>query len=118
MGKLFCSADRSTRAAYIHNYQEYLLYSKALYETAQWLKAKTHLEQDAKYWGHSESWLLLAKIALQQESDSLQDSSASRAAARSYLNTMITKLKAAPKYHYRRNQHLVREAKKMLKTLK
>jgi hypothetical protein len=95
-----------------------LLYGKALYETAQWSAAKTHLEQDAKYWGHSESWLLLAKIALQQESDSLQDSSAARAAARSYLNTMITKLKAAPKYHYCRNQHLIHEAKKMLKTLK
>jgi tetratricopeptide (TPR) repeat protein len=94
------------------------LYGKALYETAQWSTAKTHLEQDAKYWGHSESWLLLAKIALRQEGDSLQDSSASQEAARSYLNTMITKLKASPKYHYRLNQHLIHEAEKMLKTLR
>jgi hypothetical protein len=85
-----------------------LLYGKALYETAQWSLAKTHLEQDAKYWGHSESWLLLAKIVYQEDGD--------RDAARSYLETMIARLKASPKFHYRQNSHLMREAEKMLKT--
>jgi hypothetical protein len=87
-----------------------LLYGKILCATDKWSLAKIHLERDVKYWGHAESWLLLAKIVLYQEGD--------RATARNYLNTMLSRLKAAPKFHYEQNLHLVQEAEKMLKTIR
>jgi hypothetical protein len=85
-----------------------LLYGKALYELAQWSLAKAHLDRDVKNWSHSESFILLAKIALQ---------AGDRQAARGYLQTMLAKVKASPRYSYRRNQHLVSQAEKMLKTV-
>jgi hypothetical protein len=85
-----------------------LLYGKALYELAQWSVAKAHLDRDVKNWSHSESFILLAKIALQ---------AGDRQAARGYLHTMLAKVKASPRYSYRRNQHLVSQAEKMLKTV-
>ena len=86
-----------------------LLYGKALYELGQWSVAKEHLDLDAKQWSHAESFLLLAKIALTQDQDQV--------AARTYLETMLARLKASPRYNYRRNQRFIRSAQKMLKTL-
>jgi hypothetical protein len=86
-----------------------LLYGKALYELAQWSAAKEHLDLDVKKWSHPESFLLLAKIAIDCDRDS--------ASARTYLETMLARVKASPRYHYRRNQHFIRSAEKMLKTL-
>jgi hypothetical protein len=84
-------------------------HGKALYELQQWSAAKSHLEQDVKQWGHSESWLLLAKIDLNTDGD--------RVASKNYLTTMLARLKASPKYNYRKQLHLIRSAEKMLKTL-
>jgi hypothetical protein len=86
-----------------------LLYGKSLYELQQWSAAKTHLDLDVKQWSHAESFLLLAKIAVDQDGD--------RVAAKSYLETMLARLKASPRFNYRRNQRLIRSAQKMLKTL-
>jgi tetratricopeptide (TPR) repeat protein len=86
-----------------------LLYGKALYELKQWPTAKEHLDLDVKRWSHSESFLLLAKIAMNAYGDSV--------AAKQYLETMLARLKASPRYNYRKNQHLVRSAQKMLKIL-
>jgi tetratricopeptide (TPR) repeat protein len=86
-----------------------LLYGKALYELKQWSAAKEHLDADVKLWSHSQSFLLLAKIALNCDGD--------RVAARNYLETMLARVKASPRYNYRRNQRFVRSAEKMLKSL-
>jgi hypothetical protein len=86
-----------------------LLYGKSLYELQQWSAAKTHLDLDVKQWSHAESFLLLAKIAVDQDGN--------RVAAKSYLETMLARLKASPRFNYRRNQRLIRSAQKMLKTL-
>jgi tetratricopeptide (TPR) repeat protein len=86
-----------------------LLYGKALYELQQWSIAKEHLDRDVKQWSHSESFILLAKIALNCDGN--------RVAAKNYLDTMLARLKASPRYNYRKHQHLIRSAEKMLKTL-
>jgi hypothetical protein len=87
-----------------------LLYGKILCATDKWSLAKIHLERDVKYWGHAESWLLLAKIVLYQEGD--------RSTARTYLNTMLSRLNASPKFHYEQNLHLVHEAEKILRAIR
>lgn len=86
-----------------------LQYGKTLYALAQWLPAKAHLQKDIKQWGHSESFLLLAKISVDCDLDPTT--------ALDYLETMLARLKASPKYNYRRNQHIIREAEKMRRTL-
>lgn len=86
-----------------------LLHAKALYNLQQWSVAKEYLDRDVKQWSHSESFLLLAKIALHTDND--------KVAAKNYLDTMLGRLKASPRYNYRKNQHLVRSAQQMLKTL-
>lgn len=85
-----------------------LLYGKALFELKDWDAAKPHLEKDIKYWSHPEASLLLATIQ-KQEGDTEK--------SRDCLETMVAKLRASPIYHYRRHQHLVRKAEKLLKTL-
>jgi tetratricopeptide (TPR) repeat protein len=86
-----------------------LQYGKVLYELAQWSPAKTHLQGDVDRWGHSESLLLLAKVSLYYDDD--------RIAARDYLEAMFGKLKASPKSNCRKHQCLIREARKLQKTL-
>ncbi len=86
-----------------------LQYGKVLYELAQWSPAKIHLQGDIHHWGHSESFLLLAKISLYYDDD--------RIAARNYLEAMLHGLKSAPKSNHRNHQHLIREAQKLQKTL-
>lgn len=85
-----------------------LLYGKALFELPDWKSAKTHLEKDLKYWGHPEAAIMLASI--QRQEGNLEQ-------ARDYLEGMLTKLRAAPIYHYRRHQQTLRKAEKMLRTL-
>jgi hypothetical protein len=86
-----------------------LLYGKALYELKHWSAAKDYLEMDIKRWGHAEAFLLLAKIAVNIDRDP--------ATAKIYLETMLARLKASPRYNYRKNQALIRSAQQMLKTL-
>jgi len=85
-----------------------LLQGKVLYELQDWELAQKHLEEDIRYWSHPESSLLLAII--QKQEGNVEK-------ARDSLETMIAKVKAAPIYHYRRHQHIVRKAEKLLKTL-
>ncbi len=85
-----------------------LLYGKALFELGDWELAQAHLEQDIKYWSHPESSVLLATIQMKAGNPQ---------GARDCLETMLAKVKASPIYHYRRHQHLVKKAEKMLKTL-
>lgn len=87
-----------------------LQYGKVLYELAQWLPAKSHLQGDVKRWGHSESLLILAKISLYYDDD--------RLAARNYLDTLLGKLNSLPRSSYRKHQHLIREAGKLRKTVR
>ena len=85
-----------------------LAYGKVLYALDRWAEAKQHLATDVKLWSHPESFILLAKIAIQDCEPGV---------ARGYLETMLAKVKASPRYSYRKNQHFVRQAEKMLKTL-
>jgi hypothetical protein len=85
-----------------------LLYGKVLYELEQWSAAKEHLDRDVKHWSHAESFILLAKIAIRD---------GDLETAKSYLETTIARIKASPKFNYRRNQHLIGQAEKILKTL-
>jgi hypothetical protein len=85
-----------------------LLYGKVLFDREYRAQAKEHLELDLKQWGHAEAYLLLAKIAIYDCDIST---------ARTYLETMLARVKAAPQYNYRMKQHLVREAEKLLKKL-
>ncbi|MDX2244130.1 MAG: tetratricopeptide repeat protein [Leptolyngbyaceae cyanobacterium bins.302] len=85
-----------------------LLHCKSLYELQDWESAKKYLSEDIRYWSHPESSLLLATIQ-KQEGDPQS--------AREILETMIARVKASPIYHYRRHQHIVRKAEKLLKVL-
>jgi hypothetical protein len=86
-----------------------LCYAKTFYELREWATAKEYLAVDIKHWSHSESFLLLAKIAVNIDRDPV--------AAKNYLDTMLARLKASPRYNYRKNQHLIRSAQQILKTL-
>ncbi len=85
-----------------------LLYGRVLFEIPDWENAKTHLTKDIKHWSHPESSVLLATIQTQEGNPQ---------AARDCLETMLAKVKSSPAYHYRRHQHLVRKAEKLLRTL-
>ncbi len=87
-----------------------LFYAKTLYELREWAIAKDYLELDIKQWSHSESFLLLAKITANIDRDPV--------AAKKYLETMLARLTASPRYNYRKNQSLIRSAQNMLKNLK
>jgi hypothetical protein len=81
-----------------------LLYGKVLFGREKWSLAKEHLDRDVKYWGHAESFILLAKIAIYDGDLTL---------AREYLQTMLARVNAAPQYSYRMKQHLAIEVKKL-----
>jgi hypothetical protein len=85
-----------------------LAYGIALFELEDWTAAKAHLQDDIKRWSHPEASLMLAKIQVQ---DGEQED------ARKNLETMMFKLKASPRFHYRKKQHLFRQAQRMLKSL-
>ncbi len=85
-----------------------LVYGTALYELEDWTAAKAHLQDDMKRWSHPEASLMLAKIQVQD---------GERDAAKENLEMMMFKLKASPRFHYRKKQHLFRQAQRMLKSL-
>jgi hypothetical protein len=84
------------------------LYGKVLFEMEDWELAKTHLENDIKHWNHPESSLMLAKILIQQEQH--QD-------AYQYLKRMVSTVKAAPLFHYKRHRQVVKTGERLLKKL-
>lgn len=85
-----------------------LAYGTVLFELEEWAAAKSHLQDDIKRWSHPEASLMLAKIQLQD---------GEREDARENLEKMMFKLKASPRFHYRKKQHLFRQAQRMLKTI-
>jgi hypothetical protein len=85
-----------------------LAYGKVLFELQDWEAAQKYLEQDIKRWSHPESALLLATIY--NQNGDVQS-------ARDRLETMIANVRSAPVYHYRRHQHILRRAERLLKSL-
>lgn len=85
-----------------------LAYGTVLFELKDWSMARDHLKDDVKRWSHPEASLMLAKIQMQ---DGDHDT------ARKTLETMMYKLKASPRFHYRKKQHLVRQAQQMLRVI-
>lgn len=85
-----------------------LAYGQALFALEEWEQAQAHLEKDVKYWSHPEASLMLAKILVQHgEAET----------AKEQLEQMMFKLKASPRFHYRKKQHLFRQAQRMLNSL-
>ncbi|OUL37474.1 hypothetical protein BV372_00445 [Nostoc sp. T09] len=85
-----------------------LIYGETLFALKELDTAKIHLEQHIKNWSHPEAYITLAQI-LSQQSDTQ--------AARSYLETMIAKIRGSSYYHFKRNRHFIGKAEKLLKTL-
>ncbi len=85
-----------------------LVYGQALVELEQWDDAKVHLEEDLKRWSHPEASVMLASIHIKRGEPYI---------ARNLLETMMSKVRASPKFHYRKKRHLVRKAQRMLKVL-
>lgn len=86
-----------------------LLYGQTLYALEDWPSAKQHLQEDYHYWSHPEAALLLGQLQIRDQE--LQE-------ARATLESMIAKVNSSPRYHYQRHVGNVRQAKKLLKTLK
>ena len=85
-----------------------LAHATALFELKDWATAKVHLNDDIKRWSHPEASLMLARIQIQDgETD----------AAKEALEKMMFKLKASPRFHYRKKQHLFRQAQRIVKTI-
>ncbi|MEM9452385.1 MAG: tetratricopeptide repeat protein [Cyanobacteria bacterium P01_E01_bin.6] len=85
-----------------------LVYGTVLFELKEWAEAKKHLQDDIKRWSHPEASLMLANIQLQDGETE---------AAKENLERMMFKLKASPRFHYRKKQHLFRQAQRILKTM-
>ena len=93
-----------------YNYGEASLsYGKTLLALQELDAAKVHLEKHLHLWRKPEAYLMLAKIHEQQ--GNTQE-------ARNLVEVMLRNLRGSPEYHYRRNLHLVREAKKLLRKLR
>ena len=86
-----------------------LLYIKTLLALGETDIAKVELEGNIKSWGKPEAYLMIAEI--QGKQGHIEE-------AKNHIETMLRKLRGSPQYHYRRNQHLVRKAQKLLKTFK
>ncbi|MGK7875275.1 MAG: tetratricopeptide repeat protein [Xenococcaceae cyanobacterium] len=86
-----------------------LLYIKTLLSLQERDAARVQLEENIKSWAKPEAYLMMAEI--QAEQGNIQE-------ARSHLEIMLRKLRGSPQFHYRRNQHLVRKANKLLRTLR
>lgn len=85
-----------------------LAYGTTLVALEEWATAKAHLQDDIKRWSHPEASLMLAKIQVQEgEYDNARDN----------LETMMFKLKASPRFHYRKERHLFRQGQRMLKQI-
>jgi hypothetical protein len=85
-----------------------LSYGETLFALQELEAAKQHLEKHIKNWSHPEAYITLAKILAQQ---------GDKQTARSYLETMITKIQGSSYFHYKRNRHFIGKAEKLLKTL-
>lgn len=85
-----------------------LLYGKVLYELARWDKAKQQLIRDLDRWGHPESSLLLAQIAINDRELVI---------ARGYLENMLARLAISPLANRRQHLQLLDRAEQLLKSL-
>jgi hypothetical protein len=84
------------------------LYGKVLYELAQWDKAKQQLIRNRDRWGHPESSLLLAQIAINDRE---------LAIAKSYLEHLLARLATSPLPNRRQHRQLFDRAEQLLKSL-
>ncbi|HEY9848212.1 MAG TPA: tetratricopeptide repeat protein [Leptolyngbyaceae cyanobacterium] len=85
-----------------------LAYAKTLVALQDWETAKTHLEQHIKRWSHPEASIMMATIHSQE---------GNAQKARQYLENMLTRIRGASYFHYKRNRYWVNKAEKLLKTL-
>jgi hypothetical protein len=85
-----------------------LRYGKVLCELAQWDKAKQQLVRDLDRWGHPESLLLLANIAITEREPVI---------AKGHLENMLARLATSPLPNRRQHQQLLNRAQLMLKSL-
>jgi hypothetical protein len=84
------------------------LYGKVLYELARWDKAKQQLVRDLDRWGHPESSLLLAQIAINDRELVI---------AKGYLENMLARLATSPLPNRRQHRQLLNRAERLLKSL-
>ena len=84
------------------------LYGKVLYELACWDKAKQQLVRDLDRWGHAESSLLLAQIAINDRQPVI---------ARGYLENLLARLATSPLPNRRQHRQLLNRAEQLLKSL-
>jgi hypothetical protein len=85
-----------------------LLYGKVLYELARWDKAKQQLSRDLDRWGHPESALLLAQIAINDRESVI---------ARGYLENLLARLTTSPFPNRRQHRQLLDRAEQLLKSI-
>jgi tetratricopeptide (TPR) repeat protein len=85
-----------------------LRYGKVLCELAQWDKARQQLVRDLDRWGHPESSLLLAKIAINDREPVI---------AKGYLENMLARLATSPLPNRRQHQQIVTRAQLLLKSI-
>jgi hypothetical protein len=85
-----------------------LLYGKVLYELAHWDKAKQQLVRALDRWGHPESSLFLAQIAINDRQLVI---------ARGYLENMLARLATSPLPNRRQHRQLLHRAEQLLKSL-
>ena len=85
-----------------------LRYIKVLLKLEEESAAQELLEKNIKIWNKPEAYLLLAEIKLKHGDNET---------ARQHLEKMIANIRSSPKFHYKRHQHLERQAKKLLKKM-
>ncbi|MGD1896719.1 MAG: tetratricopeptide repeat protein [Phormidesmis sp.] len=85
-----------------------LAYGEMLYQTEDTAGAFEHLKQHVKSWSNPEAYLMLADLHSKQKD---------AAAARETLETLIIKVKGFVPFQYRKNQHFIRQAERMLRAL-
>ena len=85
-----------------------LIYIKTLIKLKEQEDIKNLLEENIKIWNKPEAYLLLAEIQIEEAKTEL---------AKDNLKKMLLNIRSAPKFHYKRHQHLERKAKKMLNKL-
>lgn len=84
-------------------------YGRVLFRLEEFDLARSHFEAHIKRWSHPESHVLLARIYQQQGETET---------AKQTLETMISKVRSSPTYHYRKNRTYVNQGEKLLKALK
>ncbi len=86
-----------------------LALAQTLVELGEIDRAKFRLQEHLRSWGHPEAYIMIANI-LSKEGDSAE--------ARRLLETMLSRIRGTPYYHYRKNHSLIIQAEKMVRKLR